>query len=257
MSYTIDVYREEIRPTRNIFQFFAFLSFFPHLVAGPIVRASFLMPQLENWRAPSVESRWTGLRLIIGGYFKKNFVADTLAGVVNEAFSSNVTAHSGLYWWTVMTAFALQIYCDFSGYSDIARGVARWIGYEFPINFDHPYTARRLSEFWRRWHISLSAWFRDYVYFPLGGSRKGEWLMYRNIWITMLLSGVWHGASWNFAIWGALHAAFLSIEKENSMARIFRSVLPSAVCFVPLLSGYGPSVGRLGFFSRADSKKWP
>ena len=243
MSYTIDVYRGSLTPTRNPLHFFASLALFPHLVAGPIIRAADLLPQLCVVRRTSEAQRWEGLRLIVFGYFKKVVIADNLAPVVNAAFSTGSLVPSGSYWWVIATLFAFQIYCDFSGYSDIARGLARWMGYQFPLNFDHPYISASFREFWTRWHISLSSWFRDYVYIPLGGSRgsveKGDrhlagaaaqrregglarsqspfstdgWAAHRNMWIAMLVSGLWHGAAWTFVIWGALHALFLSIER--------------------------------------------
>ena len=213
MSYTIDVYRGALKPTRNILHFFAYLAMFPQLVAGPIIRASALLPQLEKSPPTGESGRWEGLKLIVHGYFKKVVIADNLAPVVNAAFGSTTPVESGLYWWIVISMFAAQIYCDFSGYSDIARGLARWMGYSFAKNFDHPYTATSFSDFWRRWHMSLSFWFRDYVFIPLGGSRVRPTLVHRNIWLTMCLSGLWHGASWNFVIWGALHSAYMSLER--------------------------------------------
>jgi len=213
MSYTIDVYRGQLTPTRNVLHFFAYLSIFPQLVAGPIVRATQLLPQLESQTPPTAEQRWEGLRLIVHGYFKKMVVADALAPVVDSAFSATAPAPSCPFWWVVMVMFALQIYCDFSGYSDIARGLGRWMGYDFPLNFNHPYTAVGFRDFWARWHISLSTWFRDYLYLPLGGSRGGPWRTHFNLWLTMLVSGLWHGAGWPFVLWGALHAAYLSLER--------------------------------------------
>jgi alginate O-acetyltransferase complex protein AlgI len=216
MSYTIDVYRGKLTPTRNVLHFFAYLSMFPQLVAGPIIRASHLLPQLEEERKTTEEDRWQGLKLIAYGYFKKVVLADNLAPAVNLAFGSNLVEPSAPFWWLVVSMFALQIYFDFSGYSDIARGLGRWMGYDFPLNFDHPYKSISMREFWNRWHISLSTWFRDYVYIPMGGSRVGGLAFYRNIWITMILSGLWHGAAWHFVIWGGLHAFYVSLEKLTS-----------------------------------------
>jgi len=165
MSYTIDIYRGRLHPTRNVFHFFAYLSLFPQLVAGPIVRARDLLPQLESAGPLTEQQRWDGLKLIVFGYFKKVVVADTLAASVNVAFAASTPADSACdsacYWWIIMIMFAFQILCDFSGYSDIARGLGKWMGYEFPLNFDHPYTAGSFREFWQKWHISLSTWFRD------------------------------------------------------------------------------------------------
>jgi len=213
LSYTVDIYRGETRPTRDPLQFFSFLSLFPHLVAGPIIRPRDLMPQLAAEANPTPQQWWDGLKLIAQGFFKKMVIADQLAWLVNTAFADTVPVQSAPYWWLVTTAFAFQIYCDFSGYTDIARGLAKWMGYEFPVNFDHPYISTSLREFWTRWHISLSSWFRDYVYIPLGGSRKGAWAGHRNMWLTMLLSGLWHGAAWHFVIWGGLHAFYVSSER--------------------------------------------
>lgn len=220
MSYTIDVYRGELRPTRNVVHFFAYLALFPQLVAGPIVRARDLLWQLTEYHPTTEEQRWSGLELIVLGFFKKVVVADHLAPIVNAAFRpGEPVLASTVFWWVVMAMFAFQIYCDFSGYSDIARGLARWMGYEFVRNFDHPYLAAGFADFWRRWHISLSTWFRDYVYIPLGGSRNGSRAAYRNLWITFLLSGLWHGAAWTFLTWGAIHAFYLSVEKLSGWPR--------------------------------------
>jgi len=213
MSYTIDIYRGNLKPTRNIFHFFAYLSLFPQLVAGPIVRAVDLLPQLETYTPISEKKRWDGLQLIVFGFFKKVVVADTLAITVNAAFASDTQVISMSYWWIVMIMFAFQIYCDFSGYSDIARGLGKWIGYEFPVNFNNPYTSSSFREFWQRWHISLSTWFRDYVYIPLGGSRRGKIGSHVTLWITMLVSGLWHGAAWTFILWAAMHSFYLSLER--------------------------------------------
>ena len=213
MSYTIEVYRGHVVPTRNPVQFFAYVSLFPQLLAGPIVRAADLLPQLTNYVKPDEAKRWDGLKLIAMGYFKKTVLADTLAPVVNAAFGASAPMQDTMYWWLVMVMFAFHIYCYFSGYTDIARGLAKWIGVEFPINFNHPYISQSIREFWTRWHISLSTWFRDYVYIPLGGSRKGTWQGHRNMWITMLISGLWHGAGWTFILWAALHSLYLSIER--------------------------------------------
>ncbi|MFC1782311.1 MBOAT family O-acyltransferase [Planctomycetota bacterium] len=243
MSYTIDVYRGKLNPTRNPFHFFAYLAMFPQLVAGPIVRATDLLPQLMRNNPTTEENRWQGLRLIAYGYFKKVVVADNLAPLVNAAFDAQTPVDSAGYWWVIIFFFALQIYCDFSGYSDIARGLGKWMGFEFPVNFDHPYLSGSLREFWGRWHVSLSSWFRDYVYIPLGGSRKGTCTGHRNMWITMLISGLWHGAAWTFVGWAALHALYLSIERLTQWPkRLIR--LPGgrhlcvAITFILVLCGW-------------------
>jgi D-alanyl-lipoteichoic acid acyltransferase DltB (MBOAT superfamily) len=213
MSYTIDIYRGRLQPTKNILHFFSYLALFPQLVAGPIVRARDLLPQLTRVRAVSQQENWNGFYLILVGFFKKVVLADNIAPLVNFAFNDVGTNQSMLYWWVVMIGFSFQIYFDFSGYSDIARGLAKWMGLHFRVNFNHPYISRSLKEFWTRWHISLSTWFRDYVYIPLGGSKKGKLRSHINMWITMVVSGFWHGAAWNFIIWGALHAFYTSLER--------------------------------------------
>jgi alginate O-acetyltransferase complex protein AlgI len=186
---------------------------FPQLVAGPIIRARMMLPQLLKLSPISKDNVWIGFRFLVKGYFKKMVIANNLAPLVVAAFSSPEVNASSLYWWGIMMAFAFQIYCDFAGYSDIARGLAKWMGYDFIGNFNHPYISTSLRDFWTRWHISLSTWFRDYVYIPLGGNQKGKFFHHLNMWITMLLSGLWHGASWTFISWGAVHAFFLSLER--------------------------------------------
>ena len=213
MSYTIDIYRGELKPTHNVFHFFAYLALFPQLVAGPIFRARDLLPQLESAEPISEQQRWEGLNLIAFGFFKKVVIADTLAKTVNPAFGAESPETSCAYWWVIMIMFGFQIYCDFSGYSDIARGLGKWMGYEFPVNFRNPYIASSFRDFWQRWHISLSTWFRDYVYVGLGGSRKGKASAHMNMWITVLISGLWHGAAWHFIMWAAMHSFYLSVER--------------------------------------------
>jgi alginate O-acetyltransferase complex protein AlgI len=198
MSYTIDVYRGELRPRRSLLDLAVFISFFPHLVAGPIQRASFLLPQVEGRRRFSPEQARSGFVLICWGFFKKLVIADNVGVIANKVFA---LADPTFYiLWAGVFAFAIQIYADFSAYTDIARGTSRWLGFELTENFDHPYLARSPADFWRRWNISLSTWFRDYVYIPLGGSRGGRLRWARNIMITFLLSGFWHGASWNYVL---------------------------------------------------------
>jgi alginate O-acetyltransferase complex protein AlgI len=213
MSYTIDIYKGKLEPTKNIYLFFAYLSMFPQLVAGPIIRARDLIPQLQQYRPVNEVQRWHGLKLIIIGFFKKVVLADNLGTMVNWAFRDEVPYESTSYWWIIAIAFSLQIYYDFSGYTDIARGLAKWMGFHFKMNFNHPYISISIREFWQRWHISLSTWFRDYVYIPLGGSQKGKLYAHIFMWITMLISGLWHGAAWTFIIWGAIHAFFVTIER--------------------------------------------
>lgn len=208
MSYTFDVYRRRLKPTHNFFDFALYVSFFPQLVAGPIERAVHLLPQLTSERTV-LSSDWSiGGWLIYWGLFKKVVVADNLAKIVDPAFADP----GSLDFFSVMLAlyaFAWQIYCDFSGYTDIARGCARLLGIDLCLNFDLPYWATNPSEFWQRWHISLSAWLKDYLYVSLGGNRRGRLLTYRNLMLTMVLGGLWHGASWNFVVWGAYHGLLL------------------------------------------------
>lgn len=215
MSYTIAAYRGALTPTKNILHFYAYVSLWPQLVAGPIEKAVELLPQLEHPKDATKEDIWEGLNLIVRGYFKKMVIADNLAPSVNAVYNAPEIAHSMPLWWVASIMFAIQIYCDFSGYTDIARGFAQMMGFKFMLNFDHPYGAVSVTEFWRKWHISLSTWFRDYVYIPLGGNRKGEWQGIRNMWITMLVSGIWHGAAWTFVIWGALHAFYTTVERKT------------------------------------------
>ena len=210
LSYTIDVYRRQLPATRDFVAFFAFISFFPQLVAGPIERASNLLPQFLNCRSFDYAKAVDGLRQMLWGFFKKLVVADNCAVAVNNIWES-YTDQSGLALWIAAFLFTFQIYCDFSGYSDIAIGCARLFGISLRRNFDVPYFSRNIQEFWRRWHISLMTWFRDYVYFPLGGSRCGKWITIRNILIVFFLSGLWHGANWTFVFWGLYHGVLLSL----------------------------------------------
>lgn len=208
MSYTIDLYRKRIEPTKDIVAFFAFVSFFPQLVAGPIERASHLLPQFKVKRKFNYKDSVDGLRLILGGLFKKMVIADNCALLVNNIFENyEVASGSTLLFGAVF--FAFQIYGDFSGYSDIAIGTARLMGFDLMKNFNYPYLSQSLSEFWRRWHISLSTWFRDYVYIPLGGSRVSKGRLIFNVFVVFIVSGLWHGANLTFVFWGFIHALFV------------------------------------------------
>lgn len=210
LSYTIDVYFGKLQPTRNVVDFLVFIAFFPQLVAGPIERATNLLPQFQKPRTFDLEAAKHGLCLMAYGLFKKMVVADVLSVYVDRAFTN-----CGFYGSTTsliaLFFFSIQIYCDFSGYSDVARGVAKLFGFELMVNFDRPYLSQSITEFWRRWHISLSTWLKDYIYIPLGGSRCSSLKLLRNIWIVFLISGLWHGASWTFVVWGALHALYQTI----------------------------------------------
>ncbi|WP_306840519.1 MBOAT family O-acyltransferase [Chryseobacterium lathyri] len=207
LSYVIDVYKKRIKAERNYVEYALFVSYFPLLVAGPIERATHLLPQLQRKRKFNYEQSVDGLRQILWGFFKKIVIADNCAPLVNEIFSNyHAESASDLVIGSVL--FAFQIYCDFSGYSDIALGVSRMLGIELLKNFSFPYFSRDIAEFWRRWHISLSSWFRDYLYIPLGGSKGGLWMKVRNTFIIFLVSGFWHGANWTFIVWGGLNALF-------------------------------------------------
>ena len=208
MSYTIDLYRRKLDVCKDPTAFALYVAFFPQLVAGPIERAKHLLPQILSPRHVTWNLVDHGLWLVLWGYFKKVVIADNLAGISNAVFD-DPAANGGLNIIIGALAFTGQIYCDFSGYTDIARGIAKMMGFDFMLNFRLPYFALNPSDFWRRWHISLSSWLRDYLYIPLGGNRGGRWATYRNLSLTMLLGGLWHGAAWNFVIWGAFHGALL------------------------------------------------
>jgi len=213
MSYTIDIYRGETKPTENFLDFALFVCFFPHLVAGPIMRAHTLLPQVIAPRKLKPGAFEEGLLLVLVGMFKKIVIADNMAPLANAIFSRFSDGHagglSGFDTLIGIYAFAFQIYGDFSGYSAVARGISKWLGFDLVVNFRNPYLAVSPSDFWRRWHISLSTWLRDYLYIPLGGNRGGTFALYRNLMITMTLGGLWHGASWTFAGWGIYHGAIL------------------------------------------------
>jgi alginate O-acetyltransferase complex protein AlgI len=208
LSYTIDIYRRQLEPVKNFWDYMLFVLYFPQLVAGPIARAAVLIPQVIAPRTPRLRQMGEGLWLVLWGYFKKMVVADNLAVFVDRTFNA-ADPGTGPECWLALYAFAYQIYCDFSGYTDIARGLAKLMGFELALNFNLPYLARDPADFWKRWHISLSSWLRDYLYIPLGGNRGGKWKTCRNLMLTMLLGGLWHGAAWNFVIWGAYHGALL------------------------------------------------
>jgi len=258
LSYTIDIYREKLKPTKNFIAFGAFVSFFPQLVAGPIERASNLLPQILSQRVFSYEKSKQGIRLILWGLFKKVAIADALAPSVDEIFV-NYSIYPSHILIIGAVFFAFQIYCDFSGYSDIARGLAKLLGLELMINFNFPYFSRSIAEFWRKWHISLSTWFRDYLYIPLGGSRVSFLKSIRNVFIIFLVSGFWHGANWTFITWGAIHA-FLFIpsfllknnRKNLNDVEAGRFYLPAVKDVVKIL--YTFSVVTLAWiFFRASS----
>ncbi len=219
VAYIVDVYHRKLEPADSLIEYALFISLFPHLIAGPIQRPSHLLPQVQAGRVFDQERFFSGLMLILSGLFRKTVIADNCALLADAAFSGRwgepnlATVAIGTY------AFAWQIYGDFSGYSDIARGSAQLLGFHFMVNFRQPYLATSLQDFWRRWHISLSSWLRDYLYIPLGGNRHGEAQTYRNLMLTMLLGGLWHGANWTFVVWGGIHGAGLAVERFLTRAR--------------------------------------
>ncbi len=228
MSYTIDAYQRKIQTERSFVRFLTFVSFFPQLVAGPIERASNLLPQLQGTPKITGADIADGFSLFLVGFFKKVALADYMGIYVKKIYSA-----PGLYDSPALIlatiAFAWQIYFDFSGYTDMARGIARTMGFHMMLNFNNPYVATGLGDFWNRWHISLSTWFKDYVYFPLGGSRGGQLLTYRNIFITMIVSGLWHGAAWKYIIWGALHAVGRVATWELERSDWYKTSVPKFV----------------------------
>ena len=218
LTYTIDIYRGKLSPTGSFVDYALFTSFFPQILAGPIERAANLLPQISAPRQVTRAKVLTGLNLILIGYFKKVAIADTLAPIVGKIFDTPEAMSSGQL-LTGMYAYTFQIYGDFSGYTDIARGIACILGFESMVNFNTPYLSRNITEFWRRWHISLSTWFRDYLYVPLGGNRLGPARTYANLFITMLLCGLWHGAAWTFVLWGGLHGLCLMGHRMSARGK--------------------------------------
>jgi alginate O-acetyltransferase complex protein AlgI len=233
MSYTIDIYRRQLEPEQNLTRFALFVAFFPQLVAGPIERASRLLPQIrEIPERIRTKVDWRGAgALIARGLFRKVVIADGVAPIVNEVFATP-NRYGGITLAVGVVAFSLQIYGDFAGYTDIARGSARLFGVELMENFKFPYSSQGFSEFWRRWHISLSTWLRDYLYIPMGGNQGSRLETARNLMITMLLGGLWHGAGWGFVIWGGLHGLYLLLERVAFWVRGARPSFPSWLVFI-------------------------
>lgn len=219
LSYTLDIYRGKLKPTDHFVEFAAFVAFFPQLVAGPIERARSFLPQFFEKRVITSELISSGVVLFFWGMYKKTVIADNLSPIANRVFADPASMSSGEL-WAGLLAFTFQIYCDFSGYSDMARGIARMMGFELMLNFNIPYFSRTPSEFWQRWHISLSSWLRDYLYIGLGGNRGNKWLTYRNLMITMVLGGLWHGAAWTFIIWGFYQGLVLIIYRMLNVDRL-------------------------------------
>lgn len=257
MSYVFDIYRGQQKPVRNFVDYAVFVSFFPLLVAGPIERANHLLPQIQKVRTFHYDIGLEGLRLIFWGLFKKVVIADALGPYVDEIFD-HYQDYSGLTLLVASIFFSFQIYCDFSGYSDIALGVAKLFGFELLINFKLPYLSRDIAEFWRRWHISLSSWFKDYLYIPLGGSKRGKLKAVRNTFIIFLVSGFWHGASWNFIVWGFIHAcAFLPLlllerNRKNTDTVAQNSVLPTLKELLQMATTFSIVTVAWIFFRAAD-----
>lgn len=257
LSYSIDVYRRKMEPTTDMVVFFAYVSFFPQLVAGPIERAIHLVPQFKLERKFNFVQAKEGMQRILYGFFKKLVIADSLALVINPIYSE-VELYSGFTLLYATVLFAFQIYCDFSGYSDIAIGISKLLGFELMENFRTPYFSRDIAEFWRRWHISLTTWFRDYLYIPLGGSRNGKIAVVRNTFIIFIVSGFWHGANWTFIAWGVLNAVLflplmiLNINRKNTHQISPDGIFPSWQDVVKMLSTFFV-VCLTWIFFRADS----
>jgi D-alanyl-lipoteichoic acid acyltransferase DltB (MBOAT superfamily) len=250
MSYSFDVYRRKLEPTRSLPLYLTYVSFFPQLLAGPIERATHLLPQLQKPAPFSQHQAVDGLRQILWGFFKKTVVADNCTPLVNDIFS-NHHEYSGSTLLVGALLFTFQIYGDFSGYSDIAVGTAKLLGFDLKPNFAYPYFSRNIAEFWRRWHISLSTWFRDYLYIPLGGNRGSKVQQVRNIFVVFLVSGLWHGANWTFVVWGFLHALFL-LPLTLSERRKTESDVVAAGRLLPSLG----EVARVGLTFAAVAVAW-
>lgn len=268
-AYVIDVRRKEMAPIQNFYDFSLYVSYFPQLVAGPIERASQLAPQLFNPRPLTKVLMVQGIGLMLIGYFKKVVLGDSIAPMVDDIFERWTTLPS-IRIFEGIFLFSLQIYCDFSGYTDIARGVSKWFGVELMLNFKQPYFSRNITEFWRRWHISLSFWLRDYLYISIGGNRKGTFRTYLNLFVTMLLGGLWHGASLTFVVWGALHGLYLAIHKKilsyqpngSPPKNKFSSIVGTAATFFLVTFTWvffrAPQVGTaLGMLKKAFSFEGP
>ncbi|RXJ50021.1 MBOAT family O-acyltransferase [Gelidibacter gilvus] len=257
LSYTIDVYKRKLEPTKDFIAFSAFVSFFPQLVAGPIERATNLLPQFYSKRHFDYSKAVDGMRQILWGLFKKIVIADNCAQYANIIFN-NSSEYSGSTLVLGAIFFTFQIYCDFSGYSDIAIGTSRLFGFNLQQNFAFPYFSRDIAEFWRRWHISLSTWFRDYLYIPLGGSRGGTWNKIRNVFIIFIVSGFWHGANWTFIVWGALNALyflpiFITNNNRNNLNVVAQGkYLPNLKELLSMLLTFGLTVFAWIFF-RAEN----
>jgi alginate O-acetyltransferase complex protein AlgI len=245
LSYTIDVYWGKMKAVRNLLDYALFISFFPHLINGPIIRAGQFLPQIQFWQRPTALMVQSGFVLVLSGLVKKMIFADRFA-VVSDTYFNNPTAHPGwLAAWTGCIAFAMQVFFDFSGYTDIARGCARLLGFEFPLNFERPLLSRNPREFWQKWHMTLSSWVRDYVFIPLGGARKGSMVLYRNLMIAMVLVGFWHGASWTFILFGAYQGMLLigyrffdQVTTGTVISRVMKSAYFTPVSIALLFASF-------------------
>jgi len=267
VAYIVDVYSRRVRASRNFVDYGLFISLFPHLIAGPIQRPSHLLPQVQRPREFRSETFRDGCMLILSGLFRKIVIADNCALLANAAFNGGLGSDG---WATIIGAyaFAWQIYGDFSGYSDLARGSAKLLGFDFMVNFRQPYLAVSLQDFWRRWHISLSTWLRDYLYIPLGGNRGSERKTYRNLLLTMLLGGLWHGANWTFVVWGAIHGFGLSIERfvfghrkqhtePGGLSKQLRRIVTFHVVCLSWIFFRAPSVsGAFGLLRQLGHYQW-
>jgi alginate O-acetyltransferase complex protein AlgI len=257
LSYVIDIYKDRIKPVKDFIEYSVFVSFFPLLVAGPIERATHLLPQIQRKREFNYTKMADGLRQILWGLFKKVVIADNCAEYANQIFNSS-DSYSGSTLVMGALFFTFQIYCDFSGYSDIALGTARLLGIELLRNFAFPYFSRDIAEFWRRWHISLSSWFRDYLYIPLGGSKGGTWMKIRNTFIIFIVSGFWHGANWTFIVWGLLNAIYflplllLKRNRDNLETVAQGKILPSPRDLFNILTTFALTVFAWIFFRARD-----
>ncbi len=237
LSYTIDVYRRKLSPTDSLLNFALFVAFFPQLVAGPIVRARELLPQLASVPYFSRRRMYGGAQQMLRGAIKKVLIADRLGEMVDVVFAGP-ELYSGITVWIAVVAYAGQIYYDFAGYSDIAIGAAKTLGYRFPANFRHPYLATSVADFWHRWHMTLSRWLREYVYISLGGNRHGDARTYRNLLLTMALGGLWHGAAWTFLLWGLWHGLALAVERVGDLRRRIPRILGWAMTMLVVLVGW-------------------
>ncbi|HEX7750291.1 MAG TPA: MBOAT family protein [Bordetella sp.] len=261
ISYLIDIYRRNAKPNKNIIEYSLYIMLFPQLIAGPIIRYKDIYTQLPR-RSASIEDITAGCVRFTMGLAKKVLIANQLGMVADAGFDAPADHLGALVAWSCLVCYTLQIYFDFSGYSDMAIGLGRMFGFRFPENFNYPYSARSIQDFWRRWHISLSTWFRDYVYIPLGGNRKGEGRTLLNLWIVFLLTGFWHGASWSFVVWGAIHGFFLMLERFGRRLdmQIPRAVGTLYALFVVMLAWVffrSASLGQALQYVLALAGHWP